>query len=119
MIGKHGIGLHLAGSMFGLNDMVTAGETWAWSLYNFGFYAALPYLFFRRSGYSREKLCLTSSNVCNDTLLIVVILAMGIYPQPFLRRMDRTVAKILQTERTTPVQYITMRRLGPPKPTRP
>ena len=37
---------------------------------------------------AREKLILA--------VLVVVILAMGIYPQPFLRRMDRTVAAVLQ-----------------------
>jgi NADH-quinone oxidoreductase subunit M len=36
----------------------------------------------------REKLILT--------VVVVVILAMGVYPQPFLRRMDRTVASIIQ-----------------------
>ncbi len=36
----------------------------------------------------REKLILT--------IVVVVIVAMGIYPQPFLRRMDQSVASILQ-----------------------
>ena len=36
----------------------------------------------------REKLILT--------VMVVVIVAMGVYPQPFLRRMDRSVTSILQ-----------------------
>ena len=36
----------------------------------------------------REKLILT--------VMVVVIIAMGVYPQPFLRRMDRSVDAIMQ-----------------------
>jgi NADH-quinone oxidoreductase subunit M len=36
----------------------------------------------------REKLILT--------VMVVVIIAMGVYPQPFLRRMDRSVNSIMQ-----------------------
>ncbi len=78
LIGSHGAGLHLPGSMFGLSDAVTPREALAWALYNFTFYAALPYLFFRRRGYSRQQLCLKSSNPLNDALLIAVILALGL-----------------------------------------
>jgi NADH:ubiquinone oxidoreductase subunit 4 (subunit M) len=28
--------------------------------------------------------------------MVVIIVTMGVYPQPFLRRMDRSVASILQ-----------------------
>jgi len=78
IIGTHGIGLHLTGSMFGTSDTVTPREAWSWSLYNFVFYAALPYLFFRKRGYSREQLCLTSNNVANDSLLITLVLGLGL-----------------------------------------
>jgi hypothetical protein len=78
LVGTHGIGLHLAGSMFGLTDTVTPREAYVWALYNFVFYAALPYWFFRRRGYSREALCLKSSNPRNDALVILVILALGL-----------------------------------------
>ena len=77
LAGSHRIGLHLAGSMFGMTDSVSPREVWAWSLYNFAFYAAIPYLWFRRRGYSREQLCLKSSNPLNDTIVILVILAIG------------------------------------------
>jgi hypothetical protein len=78
LAGTHRLGLHLAGSMFGMTDSVTPGEVWAWTLYNFAFYAAVPYLFFRRRGYSREQLCLKSNNPINDTIVILVILALGL-----------------------------------------
>jgi hypothetical protein len=78
MIGRHRIGLHLAGSMFGLADTVTTGEAYAWSVYNFVFYAALPYWFFRRRGYSNEALCLKSSDIRNDALVILAVLAIGL-----------------------------------------
>ena len=78
LAGTHRIGLHLAGSMFGLSDSVTPREVWAWTLYNFSFYAAIPYLWFRRRGYSREQLCLKSSNPLNDTIVILVVLALGL-----------------------------------------
>ena len=78
LFGTHGIGLHLGGSMFGLSESVARREVYAWCIYNFVFYAALPYWFFRRRGYSNEQLCLKSSNLRNDTLVIFVILAIGL-----------------------------------------
>ncbi len=78
LTGTHGIGLHLSGSMFGLNDSVATREVLVWTLYNFFFYAALPYWFFRRRGYSREALCLNSSNPGNDALVILVVLGLGL-----------------------------------------
>jgi hypothetical protein len=77
-LGLHGLGLHLSGSMFGLSEEVSRGEVYAWAIYNFIFYAALPYLFFRRRGYSNEQLCLRSSNLGNDLLVIVGVLGIGL-----------------------------------------
>lgn len=77
-MGMHGIGLHLPGSMMGMTSSVSPAELYLWSGYNFVFYAALPYLFFRRKGYSNESLCLTSSNPRNDILVIAVILGIGL-----------------------------------------
>ena len=77
-VGVHGLGLHLSGSMFGLSEPVSPREVYAWSIYNFVFYAALPYWFFRRRGYSNEQLCLRSSNLRNDILVIVGILGIGL-----------------------------------------
>jgi hypothetical protein len=73
-----GIGLHLNGSLFGMTRMVSPREVWVWSLYNFVFLAVIPYVIFRARGYSREALNLKSANLKNDTLVIVVIMAMGI-----------------------------------------
>jgi hypothetical protein len=73
-----GIGLHLNGSLFGMTRMVSPREVWVWAFYNFVFLAVIPYLIFRSRGYSRESLNLKSSNLKNDTLVIIVIMAMGI-----------------------------------------
>jgi hypothetical protein len=73
-----GIGLHLNGSLFGMTRMVSPREVWVWSLYNFVFFAVIPYVIFRARGYSREALNLKSANLKNDILVIVVIMAMGI-----------------------------------------
>jgi hypothetical protein len=78
LVGTHGIGLHLTGSMEGLSSTVLPHKVVAWAAYNFIFYAALPYWFFRRRGYSNEALCLHSSNLLNDALVIGVVLAMGL-----------------------------------------
>lgn len=71
-----GIGLHLNGSLFGATRVQSPAEVWTWAAYNFVFYAVVPYLFFRMRGYSHEALNLKSSNVANDTLVIVVVLAL-------------------------------------------
>jgi hypothetical protein len=73
-----GIGLHLNGSLFGMTRMASPQEVWVWSSYNFVFLALIPYVIFRARGYSRETLNLKSANLKNDTLVIVVIVAMGI-----------------------------------------
>jgi len=71
-----GIGLHLNGSLFGMTRMATPRELWLWAIYNFILLAAVPYLVFRARGYSREALNLKSANLRNDTLVIIVVLAM-------------------------------------------
>ena len=71
-----GIGLHLNGSLFGMTRMVTPREVWVWATYNFVLLAVVPYLVFRARGYSREALNLKSANLRNDTLVILVVLAM-------------------------------------------
>jgi hypothetical protein len=78
LVGTHGIGLHLTGSMEGLSGTVLPREVVAWAVYNFIFYAVLPYSFFRRRGYSNQALCLHSSNPLNDALVIIVVLALGL-----------------------------------------
>jgi hypothetical protein len=73
-----GIGLHLNGSLFGPTRMVSPREVWVWAFYNFILLAVVPYVVFRARGYSREALNLKSANLRNDTLVIVVIMAMGV-----------------------------------------
>lgn len=46
MIGRHRIGLHLAGSMFGLADAVLRREVYVWSAYNFVFLCCAAVLVF-------------------------------------------------------------------------
>ena len=48
-----------------------------WSAYNFILLAVVPYVVFRVRGYSREQLNLKSANWKNDTLVILVVLAVG------------------------------------------
>ena len=73
-----GIGLHLNGSLFGHTREVSPREVWAWAAYNFLFLAIIPYAVFRARGYSREALNLKSNNLKNDTLVILVIMAIGV-----------------------------------------
>jgi hypothetical protein len=72
-----GIGLHVNGSLFGPTRMISPREVWVWAFYNFVFLALIPYVIFRARGYSREALNLKSTNLRNDALVIVVIMAMG------------------------------------------
>jgi hypothetical protein len=72
-----GIGLHLNGSLFGATRMQSPKEVWVWALYNFILFALIPFLVFRARGYSREALNLKSANLANDTLVIVVVMAIG------------------------------------------
>jgi hypothetical protein len=77
-LGMSGLGLHLSGSMFGLSEKVTPSEVYAWSIYNFIFFALIPYAVFRWRGYSNQQLCLRSTDLLNDTLVIVGVLGIGL-----------------------------------------
>ena len=70
-----GIGMHLNGSLFGATRVQSPAEVWTWAAYNFVWFAVVPYVVFRARGYSREALNLKSTNLRNDTLVIVVVLA--------------------------------------------
>jgi hypothetical protein len=69
-----GFGLHLNGSLFGATRLQTPVEVCCWAAYNFTLYALLPYVIFRRLGYSREALNLKSANRRNDTLVVLIVL---------------------------------------------
>jgi hypothetical protein len=81
IIGRHffgeGIALHLNGSLVGATRVQSPTEVITWAAYNGALLALAPYLFFRLRGYSNEALNLKSSNLGNDTLIIIVILAIG------------------------------------------
>src|SRR5215204_6302095 len=55
-VGDHAISLHMHGTLYGTEDPLSPSEAVVWMLYNFIFYAVLPYLFFRSRGYSNEQL---------------------------------------------------------------
>lgn len=68
------IGLHLPGTIFDPSYALTAGAVLQWTGVNFLLFAALPYLLFRRMGYSNEQLSLKSANLRGDLLLLVIVL---------------------------------------------
>ena len=70
-----GIGLHLNGSVFGATRLQTPAEVCCWAAYNVVGYALVPYLVFRRLGYTREALNLKSVDRRNDTLVVLIVLA--------------------------------------------
>ena len=72
----HPISFHIAGTIYGAHqhDVVSQPNVFVWTLYNFTFYALLPWLVFRRH-YSTEQMLLRSHNRRRDILLIVVVLA--------------------------------------------
>lgn len=74
-LGWHPISFHLAGTLYGLDNMVvTPAEALGWMAYNFCLYAVAPYMYFRRR-YSGTELSLHSNNWRNDALVVVVVLA--------------------------------------------
>ncbi len=73
-LGFHPISFHLVGTLYGTDDPVTRAEVGVWAAWNFTVYALAPYLYFRRR-YSPTQLNLKSTDVRNDVLVIVVILA--------------------------------------------
>ena len=72
-----GISMHLHGSLVGARRIQSPNEVYLWSAYNFTLLALVPYVVFRMRGYSREQLNLRSANWKNDTLVILVVLAIG------------------------------------------
>jgi len=74
-LGFRPFSFHIAGTVFGCAIPPSPAELWTWALYNFLFFAVLPYLYFRRR-YSNADLNLRSSNRRNDALLILVVLTL-------------------------------------------
>lgn len=74
--GLNGIGMHLHGALYGPTRDLVPTEVYVWMAYNFLFFAVIPYLVFRRRGYDHRSMCLRSENLSNDTILILVVLAL-------------------------------------------
>ena len=72
-----GIGLHLNGCISGATRVQSPAEVWTWAMYNGVFYALIPYVIFRRRGYSRRDLNLVSADWKNDTFIILLVLLIG------------------------------------------
>jgi hypothetical protein len=81
ILGQHlfgeGIALHLNGSLVGATRIQSPTEVYTWAIWNFTLFALVPYLVFRLRGYSNFQLNLKSANLKNDTLVILVVLAMS------------------------------------------
>jgi hypothetical protein len=72
-----GLALHLNGCLFGATHVQSPAAVYTWAAYNGIFLAFLPYVIFRRRGYSRQALNLRSANWKNDALIIVVVMLIG------------------------------------------
>jgi hypothetical protein len=83
LFGWHPFGLHLAGTIFGTHDHVGVAEALTWAAYNLIVYAAVPLIIFRRR-YSTTQLNLKSVDRKNDTVVIVVVLAIESLFQVFV-----------------------------------
>jgi hypothetical protein len=72
-----GIALHLNGCLFGATHVQSPAAVYTWAAYNGILLALLPYLTFRRYGYSNSALNLRSANWKNDLLIIIVVMLIG------------------------------------------
>ena len=72
-----GIAMHLNGSLVGATRIQSPLEVCTWAVYNGILLALIPYVVFRRRGYSHEALNLKSTNLKNDGLMIAVVLLMS------------------------------------------
>lgn len=72
LLGYRPFGFHIAGTLVGCSAPPEVGEVFVWMGYNFLVFAAVPYLWFRRS-YAAADLNLTSTNRGNDLKVILVI----------------------------------------------
>ena len=73
-LGYRPFSFHIAGAVFGCTVTPGPAEVWIWAFYNFVVFAVAPYLYFRRR-YTSTELNLRSTNRRNDTLLILIVLA--------------------------------------------
>ena len=73
-LGYRPFSFHIAGTVFGCGAVPAPAEFWTWAIYNFLVFAVAPYLYFRRR-YTITELNLRSTNRRNDTLLVLVVVA--------------------------------------------
>jgi hypothetical protein len=75
LAGEHAYSLHLPGTIYGLHDeTLNPGWVAGWAVYNLVAFAVVPYVVFRRRGYTHTQLNLRSSDRRGDAVLILVIL---------------------------------------------
>ncbi|HET6780816.1 MAG TPA: hypothetical protein VFH67_01840 [bacterium] len=72
--GLNGIGMHLHGAIYGPTRAIPPRDVYVWAAYNFLFFAAIPYLAFRKRGYDHRSMFLKSENARGDAILILVVL---------------------------------------------
>ena len=70
--------MHLNGSLVGAARIQSPAEVYTWAAYNGVLLALVPYVIFRMRGYPNRSLNLRSTNLSNDVLVIVVVLAISI-----------------------------------------
>jgi hypothetical protein len=71
------IAMHLNGSLVGATRVQPPNEVYTWAAYNGILLGLVPYIVFRLRGYSNQQLNLKSSNLRNDVIVILVVLAIG------------------------------------------
>jgi hypothetical protein len=71
------IAMHLNGSLVGATRVQSPNEVYTWAAYNGILLGLVPYVVFRLRGYSNQQLNLKSSNLKNDVIVILVVLAIG------------------------------------------
>ena len=69
--------MHLNGALVGATRVQSPREVCTWAAYNGVLLALVPYVIFRRRGYSREALNLKSANLKNDCVVIFIVLLMS------------------------------------------
>jgi hypothetical protein len=72
-LGYRPFSFHIAGTLVGCSHPPSAGEILVWASYNFVAFAALPYLWFRRT-YSNLQLNLVSVDRRNDIIVILTVM---------------------------------------------
>ncbi|MEM8859793.1 MAG: hypothetical protein AAGD96_15810, partial [Chloroflexota bacterium] len=70
------IGLHLPGTIFDPSYELTSNSVLIWAAVNFVLFAVIPYVVFKRLGYTNDDMGLRSHNFRGDVVLIIVVLVL-------------------------------------------